>query len=133
MIVEHAAWTVADPEPMVEWYCRNLGMSVARKVGGPARTHFLADSTGRVLLEVYRNPRVDPPIYAEMSPLALHLAFAVADVRAERDRLLAAGAKPEGGVDVTPAGDEMAMLRDPWGFCIQILKRAQPMGNVPGV
>jgi glyoxylase I family protein len=128
MIVEHAAWTVADPEALVDWYCRHLGMSVARKVGGPARTHFLADATGRVLLEVYRNPRVAPPPYAEMDPLLLHLAFAVKDVKAEHRRLLAAGATPVGEVGTTPAGDEMAMLRDPWGFCIQILKRAEPMG-----
>jgi catechol 2,3-dioxygenase-like lactoylglutathione lyase family enzyme len=128
MIIEHAAWTVAEPEAMVEWYCRHLGMSVARKVGGPARTHFLADATGRVLLEVYRNPRVDPPPYAEMDPLVLHLAFAVEDVKAEHRRLLAAGARPVGEVGVTPAGDEMAMLRDPWGFCIQLVRRAQPMG-----
>jgi uncharacterized glyoxalase superfamily protein PhnB len=63
-----------------------------------------------------------------MDPLVLHLAFAVEDVKAEHRRLLAAGARPMGDVQVTPAGDEMAMLRDPWGFCIQILKRAEPMG-----
>lgn len=128
MIIEHSAWTVADPEALVDWYCRHLGMSVVRKAGGPARTHFLADATGRVLLEVYRNPRVDPPPYAQMDPLVLHLAFAVKDVKAEHRRLLAAGATSVGEVGTTPAGDEMAMLRDPWGFCIQILKRAEPMG-----
>jgi uncharacterized glyoxalase superfamily protein PhnB len=63
-----------------------------------------------------------------MHPLILHLAFAVEDVDREQAKLLAAGATADGGVDVTPAGDRMTMLRDPWGFPIQLLKRAQPMG-----
>ena len=127
MKIEHAAWTVADPPALADWYCRHLGMSIVRKVDGPARTHFLADGTGRVLLEVYHNTKVAVPDYRGMDPLILHLAFAVEDVDRERTRLLAAGASAQGGVDVTPAGDRMTMLRDPWGFPIQLLRRAQPM------
>jgi uncharacterized glyoxalase superfamily protein PhnB len=63
-----------------------------------------------------------------MDPLVLHLAFAVEDVGGARARLLAAGASPVGEVAVTPEGDQMAMLRDPWGFPIQVVKRARPMG-----
>jgi hypothetical protein len=40
---------------------------------------------------------------------------------------LAAGATAEGEVSVTPAGDEMAMLRDPWGLPVQLIKRRVPM------
>ena len=128
MHIEHAAWTVADPPAATDWYCRHLGMSVVRRVEGPARTHFLADSTGRVLLEIYHNPRVAVPEYRGMDPLVLHLAFAVEDVPGERARLVAAGASPVGEVASTPGGDEGAMLRDPWGFPIQLVKRARPMG-----
>jgi catechol 2,3-dioxygenase-like lactoylglutathione lyase family enzyme len=128
MKIEHAAWTVADPPAAADWYCQHLGMSVVRKVEGPARTHFLADSTGRVLLEIYHNPRVAVPEYRGMDPLVLHLAFAVEDVPGERARLVAAGASPVGEVASTPGGDEGAMLRDPWGFPIQLVKRARPMG-----
>jgi hypothetical protein len=28
---------------------------------------------------------------------------------------------------MTPAGDELVMLRDPWGVALQLVKRAQPM------
>jgi glyoxylase I family protein len=125
--IEHAAWTVADPPALADWYCRHLGMSIVRKVDGPARTHFLADGTGRVLLEVYNNPKVSVPDYRRMDPLVLHLAFAVEDVDRDRARLLAAGAAAEGEVAITPAGDRMAMLRDPWSFPIQLVKRASPM------
>jgi hypothetical protein len=30
-------------------------------------------------------------------------------------------------VATTPAGDQLAMLRDPWGVAIQLVKRAQPL------
>ena len=128
MHIEHAAWTVADPPAATAWYSAHLGMSVVRRADGPARTHFLADSTGRVLLEIYHNPKVAVPDYRAMDPLVLHLAFAVEDVGGARARLLAAGASPVGEVAVTPEGDQMAMLRDPWGFPIQVVKRARPMG-----
>jgi uncharacterized glyoxalase superfamily protein PhnB len=48
-------------------------------------------------------------------------------VEAERDRLVAAGASVVEAFNRTDAGDEMAMLRDPWGFPIQLMKRAEPM------
>jgi hypothetical protein len=30
-------------------------------------------------------------------------------------------------VNVTPAGDHMAMLRDPWGLALQLCQRAESM------
>jgi hypothetical protein len=41
--------------------------------------------------------------------------------------LIAADATIAGDVSITPAGDEIAMLRDPWGVPIQFVKRAKPM------
>ena len=57
----------------------------------------------------------------------LHFAFAVDDPAAVRERLLAAGASAEGELTTTAAGDQLAMLRDPWGLAIQLAKRKQPM------
>jgi len=36
-------------------------------------------------------------------------------------------ATPEGEPFTNPAGDEVAMLRDPWGLAIQLIHRADPM------
>jgi len=44
-----------------------------------------------------------------------------------RERLLAAGARSAGEVVVTPAGDEMTFLRDPWGVALQLERRATPL------
>lgn len=127
MIIEHSAWTVEDPVAVADWYVEHLGMRIKRAGGAPAHARFLADSTGRVLLEIYNNPKVECPDYRQVDPLLIHLAFAADDVQAERDRLVAAGASVASDLSRTEAGDEMAMLRDPWGFPIQVLKRAEPM------
>ena len=127
MKIEHVAWTVAEPVASADWYVEHLGMQIVRSGGPPAHARFLADGTGRVLLEIYNNPKVRVPDYASMDPLLLHLAFVVYDVAAERDRLVAAGATVVDAFSRTDAGDEMAMLRDPWGLALQLMKRAEPM------
>ncbi len=127
MKIEHVAWNVADPVAAAAWYVENLGFTIARAFGPPNHAHFLADSTGKVMIEIYNNPRVQVPDYASLDPLILHLAFVVDDVNAARERLLAAGARAAGEVEVTPAGDQIVMLRDPWDFPLQLVKRAEPM------
>jgi hypothetical protein len=62
-----------------------------------------------------------------MNPLVLHIAFLVDDVKGIRDALIAAGATPTDEVTITASGDELTILRDPWGVPIQFLKRAEPM------
>ena len=127
MKIEHIAWQVADPVAAADWYVEHLGMQIVREGGAPAHVRFLADETGRVLLEIYNNPAVNVPAYAAMDPLHLHLAFVVENIAAERDRLAEAGATVVDVFSRTDAGDEMAMLRDPWGLAVQLMKRAQPM------
>lgn len=124
---EHFAVDVADPVGMARWYCENLGMKVVRQGEGPIHMHFLADVTGRVVMEIYHNPPELVPDYANQHPQVLHLAFATHDVEKERQRLLAVGATPVGEIATTEAGDRLAMLRDPWGFALQLCQRAQPM------
>jgi uncharacterized glyoxalase superfamily protein PhnB len=127
MQVEHIAWQVPEPVALAEWYVQHLGFKVVRRGKGPALAHFLADSSGRVVIEVYNNPLASIPDYPAMNPLLLHLAFAVPDLAETRDRLVKAGATVAEAISTTHAGDDLAMLRDPWGFPIQLVKRAQPM------
>jgi hypothetical protein len=55
------------------------------------------------------------------------LAFLVDDVVAVHERLLAAGATPEGEVTKTAEGDELAIVRGPSGLPIQLMKRSKPI------
>jgi glyoxylase I family protein len=127
MKLEHVAFNVADPVAMAAWYEANLGMRTVRSFGPPNHARFVADATGQTILEIYSNPKAPVPEYAKMNPLILHVAFAVDDVRATRTRLLQAGATAEGEITVTDSGDALAMLRDPWGFAVQLVNRSSPM------
>ena len=127
MKIEHTAYQVADPVGVAQWYVAHLGLTVKRSQAEPPFMHFLADDGDAVMLEFYRNPTIDVPDYRELHPFTYHLAFKTDDVAGTRGRLLAAGATPEGEVTVTPGGDELAMLRDPWGLPLQLLKRKTPM------
>jgi catechol 2,3-dioxygenase-like lactoylglutathione lyase family enzyme len=124
MKIEHVAWMVREPVRAAQWYVQHLGMKVARSGGAPAFAHFLSDGQGTVL-EIYNNPKVAVPDYAAMDLLVLHLAFEVEDVRTVHDRLVRAGATPNGAITVTDTGDEIANLRDPWGFPLQFVKRKE--------
>ncbi len=125
--MEHVAANVPDGEAMAKWYVANLGMKVARHVGGPAKTHFLADASGRVVMEIYSNASATVPDYAKQDPLVLHFAFFTDDVKAAEEKLVAAVATVHAGYRKSPTGDEMSMLRDPWGLALQLMKRAEPM------
>ena len=127
MNIEHVAFNVPEPTAVASWYVDHLQMRVMRTSGPPTDTHFLADAGGQSMIEIYHNPKAVVPDYRAMNPLVLHLAFAVNDVRTTRARLLQAGATAEGEMTVADNGDELAMLRDPWGFPVQLVKRRDPM------
>ncbi len=126
MTFEHFALNVPDVPALLDWYQRHLGLRVARAVGGATQTHFLADATGRTMLEVYHNPAAPVMDFAGADPLVFHFAFVAADAAAEAGRLQAAGATLAKD-ETTPDGSRLIMLRDPWGIAIQLCQRTSPM------
>jgi glyoxylase I family protein len=127
MKIEHTAYQVADPVSVARWYITHLGMTLKRSQSESPFIHFVADDGDTVMLEFYNNPTIAVPDYRDLHPFVFHLALTTDDVSATRARLLAAGATPEGGITISPSGDELAMLRDPWGLPLQLLKRKVPM------
>ncbi|HEY0944379.1 MAG TPA: VOC family protein [Opitutaceae bacterium] len=125
--LEHIAFNVADPVATAAWYRANLGLKIVRAGTDPARTHFVATADGAVMLELYCNPAAPVPAYAQKHFLELHLAFVSRDPQADAATLCAAGATVAEAFKTTPAGDEMIMLRDPFGLCVQLVKRREPM------
>jgi len=125
MKLEHFALQVSDPVAMADWYVKHLGCTIARAGGEPSHGRFL--TVGGVLFEIYRNPKATVPDYKGMDPLLIHVAFSSANLTADRDRLVKAGARVVDDVVTTPVGDEIMMLRDPWHTPIQFVKRADPM------
>lgn len=127
MKIEHVAWMMEDPVAAAAWYCRHLGFVIKRASDTSPFGHFLADSSGTVLLEIYNNPQCKLPDYRAMNPSLLHLAVVSEDLKADWDRLLAAGAEAASPIQELDNGDAVAMLRDPWGFPLQLVRRSQSM------
>jgi uncharacterized glyoxalase superfamily protein PhnB len=67
------------------------------------------------------------PDFKAMNPMSFHIAFFVDDVPAARDRLIKSGATPQGDVNTNDDGDQLAMVRDPWGLPVQLVKRTKAM------
>lgn len=127
MRLEHAAFNVKDVKAFVAWYTEHLDMQTVRSFDEPPFIHFLADSAGKSLIEVYSNPMGEFVPYSDYHPVTFHLAFAVDDMEATRQRLVAAGGTLDGEIDLRPNGDKLAFLRDPWGYTIQLVQRVKPM------
>src|SRR3954469_21955501 len=127
MRIEHAGLQVSDPAAMGDWYVKHLAFTIKRASDSPVPVRFIADASGKVMLEIYNNPRVSPPDYFKMDPLLLHFAFVCDDIDGNIKRLKEAGATDCGPIEHTPAGDTVVFLRDPWGIVIQLCQRAKPM------
>ena len=125
MKLEHFALQVPEPVAMADWYVKHLGAKVARGGGPPQHGRFLI--VGGVMFEIYNNPAVSVPDYEDVEVMQMHLAFTSENLRADRDRLVQAGARLIEDVNTTPGGDEIMMLRDPWNLPIQFVKRKEPM------
>ena len=127
MRLEHIAFNVDDPAALAAWYVANFDMKIVRSFDEPPYIHFLADSAGKSLIEIYGNPLGEVIDYAARHAVSFHLAFAVEDMEAERQRLVAAGARLDGDIDQRANGDQLAFLRDPWGHAIQLVQRVNRM------
>ena len=126
MKLEHFALNVEDPKAMCSWYVEQLGLTIAKQQKESPYMTFLADSSGTIMIEIYRNPAAEVPAYREMHPLLVHLAFVSEDPEKDKNRLLTAGASLESDQKLED-GSHLVMLRDPWGLAIQLCKRGVPM------
>jgi glyoxylase I family protein len=126
MKIEHFAVNVEKPLEMAQWYEKNLGLRIVRAQKEAPFTHFLADDSGRVMIEIYNNPVDQVPAYREMNPLLLHLAFVSDDPDKDKAFFLERGASFDSEVRLAD-GSQLVMMRDPWGLSFQLCKRAVPM------
>ena len=130
MKFEHAAFNVPDSPTHARWLVEHLGFTIYRAPDGPTRMHFLADETGRIVLELYTNTAATIPDYKAQSPLITHFALVSTDGSADSARLQKAGATLVSD-DTAPDGSRLVMLKDPWGFALQLCQRAKPFA-MPG-
>lgn len=123
MMFEHFAINVANPQQMAEWYVKNLNMEICKSMVEAPYTHFLADHTGRLVMEIYANENAEIPDYQKEHPLRFHMAFASENAEQMKNKLVNEGAtvfeelKPN-------EGTQLVMLRDPFGVPLQICQRS---------
>ena len=111
---------------MADWYVAHLGLSIVKKMEEPPNMIFMADDSGTIMLEIYHNPKAVVLDYQQFHPLTVHLAFVSDDPTEDKERLIMAGAELFSD-EILDDGSHLVMLRDPWGFAIQLCKRAVPM------
>lgn len=126
MKLEHFAINVKEPVAMAKWYVENLGMVIVSQQKESPYMTFLADNSGQIMVEIYSNPLAIIPDYTSNHPLMVHLAFVSENPDQDSERLQKAGAT-EVSNDHKPDGSHLVMLRDPWGFCVQLCKRGKSM------
>ena len=125
MRFEHFALNVPDARVHARWYVDHLGFKIVRQREEAPYTHFLADDSGRVVVELYSNTSQAVMDFGTMHHLLFHFAVVAKDARAERQRLEKAGAKL-GVEEVLPDGSVLVMMRDPWGVAVQLCQRTTP-------
>jgi catechol 2,3-dioxygenase-like lactoylglutathione lyase family enzyme len=126
MKFEHFAINVDKPQAMSDWYEKNLGLHVVKKVHQSPFMTFLADDSGTIMLELYHNPQAPVLEFKQLNPLMVHLAFVSGNPDKDKKRLTEAGAELISD-EILEDGSHLVMLKDPWGLSIQLCKRAVPM------
>jgi glyoxylase I family protein len=124
---EHIAHNVKDAREVAKWYVSNYGMIALHESGAPNYGVFLADSAENMMIELYQNDQVPVINFSDVDFFSLHLASMSGDLAATKDKFVKAGATVAQDINKTPSGDEILVLRDPWGFPLQFVKRAVPM------
>jgi glyoxylase I family protein len=126
LYIEHFAMNVIDSRAKAKWYGENLQSIIVRDGKAPTYGMFIADTGKNMMFELYQQeyPVVD---FTALSPMSIHVAFMVSDVQEAQKKLVAAGATVVENSSKRSSGDIVAMLRDPWGLPIQLVKRGNPM------
>jgi catechol-2,3-dioxygenase len=124
MVFEHFALNVYNIEEIVKWYTKNLGLSIVSEQKESPFMTFLADSSGRVIMELYYRPDEHITNFKTQHPLTFHVAFVSENAEQDKARLLEQGALFVEEVKKED-GSLLAMLRDPWGLPLQLCQRAQ--------
>ncbi len=123
MKIEHIGLCVPAPVSMGNWYRDRLGFKMLRQAGDDNDgVSFVADQDGTVL-ELGRLPE-GPPLEPRLwTPLQLHLAVECEAPAVEAQRLVSVGAELVGESPRNSYAGEKILVRDPWGFVIQLVNR----------
>jgi hypothetical protein len=122
--IEHIGICVTAPISMGEWYRENLGFKIIQSAGDDNDgVSFIADDEGSVILEFGKLPEGPPLDGRSLVPLQLHIAVECEHPSAEAERLISSGAELLGESPRNGYKGEKILIRDPWGYTIQLVNR----------
>ena len=128
MRILHTMIRVLDLEKSIDFYTRQLGMTLLRRKDYPTGEFTLAfvgygDEGDNAVIELTHNWKQTEP-YSIGTGFG-HLAIAVADIHATCDRLAADGVKiPRPPGPMKHGGSVIAFIEDPDGYKIELIQRA---------
>ncbi len=125
--IEHLEFNVPDTRAKAKWYADKLHMEIVRRGGAPTYNIFVSDPGHNVMMELNQNKDYPMFDFWKISHMAFHFAFEAEDLQAVKKEMIAAGAQLVDDITMTPGGDQVMMMRDPWGEPIQFVHRAHPM------
>jgi hypothetical protein len=130
MRIEHVGICVDAPVSMGNWYRDNLDFSILWQAGDDIDgVSFISDNDGTIL-ELAKIPEGPPLDAYSLEPLQLHIAIECSDPTTEAERLISAGATLIGESPRNSYPGEKILVRDPWGYVIQLLNRATKLEDI---
>ncbi len=132
MNIEHVGICVAAPISMGKWYRDHLGFKIVRSAGDDEDgVSFIVDEEGNTVLELGKLPEGPPLDGRSLLPLQLHIAVECEDPTVEAEKLAKAGAELLGESPRNKYKGEKILIRDPWGYTIQLVNRKNKLFNRP--
>ncbi|RAJ11556.1 VOC family protein [Arenibacter echinorum] len=125
MVFEHIALNVKNIKDIKDWYVANVGLKVVSEQTEAPFMTFFADSSGRVILELYYRSDEEITDFKTKHPLTFHMAFVSQNAVTDKIRLLDKGASFVEEI-TKEDGSHLVMLRDPWGMPLQLCQRTKP-------
>jgi catechol 2,3-dioxygenase-like lactoylglutathione lyase family enzyme len=129
MVFEHFALNVQNPIETANWYVTHCEMKIVKGSNKSPYAHFIADKTGRLVIEIYKNEAAEILDLKKKHPLEFHFALMVKNAEKAKNRLINAGATLEEELHLED-GSHLIMLRDPFGIPLQLCQRGTPMMNI---
>lgn len=127
MNIEHIALNIKNPQQMAAWYRDNLGFKILQSMDISPFAHFILDASGHIMLEIFKLPNKKIPNYKSLDPAIFHIGFSVDNIEKTLNHLTKRGATVVEKLITNSAGNKVAMLKDPWGLSIQLIKRVKKL------
>ena len=122
--IEHIGFTVEAPAEMAEWYRDALGFNIKlSSTAGQEGVAFIEESNGNTTLEIFNIPEATPLRRHTNHHLQFHIAFECDDPDSAATDLVKRGATFIEKCTRRLEGDYLVVLNDPWGNCIQFVRR----------